>query len=161
MYSNIGGKLKGLAKFMFCMGAISSGITGVFALLSNPIVGILVICIGFLVSWISSWMTYAVGEIADSSEAVLDRVDSLERKYQAVLHANAQGNMQQTNMQKQMQMQQPMNMQYAAPTNPVAVAEAPQSAPTINVDGSWTCPKCRRNNMASRNTCWSCDYVKQ
>ena len=151
MYSNIGGKLKGLAKFMFCMGAISSGITGVFALLSNPIVGILVISIGFLASWISSWMTYAVGEIADNSEAALDRIDNLERKYQAVLHANAQTNMQQMNVQQRMNV----------PANPAAAVETPQPAPTINADGSWTCPKCRRNNMASRNACWSCDYVKQ
>ena len=69
MFENIGGKIKGLAKFICWLGIIGSVIYGIMMLSMNSrynptiLPGIMIMVGGSLVSWIGSFFTYAIGEI--------------------------------------------------------------------------------------------------
>ena len=58
MYDNIGRKIKGLAKAVFIVEAIAAAITGIALMASDeiPIIGLLVMIVGPLVAWVSSWL---------------------------------------------------------------------------------------------------------
>ena len=68
MYDNIGGQIKGLAKAVFIVEAIAAVITGIALMASDedmiPI-GLLVMVVGPLVAWVSSWLLYGFGELID------------------------------------------------------------------------------------------------
>lgn len=91
MFKNIGRKIKGLTKFLFWLGFIFWIIAGlavmVIGILTTPVsfdggdsfpatafifvlLGILVIGIGFLISWISSFFMYGYGELIDKTAEI-------------------------------------------------------------------------------------------
>ena len=75
MYDNIGGKIKGLAKAIFIIGAVVSFIAGIALMLVNDnliFVGVLIWFLGIIVAWVSSWVIYGFGEI-------IDKVSDIER----------------------------------------------------------------------------------
>jgi len=80
VYENIGGKIKGFAKFIAWFGIIGSVIGGIAMISqgsnyyrsSNPMMlpGILTIIAGSLASWISSWFTYGFGELIEKTSEI-------------------------------------------------------------------------------------------
>lgn len=81
MYENIGRKIKGLAIGLFVLGAAASILMGIYImffdagngnsnLAVNMIISILVMVIGCLVSWVSSWVLYGFGELIDTVEDI-------------------------------------------------------------------------------------------
>lgn len=68
MYDNIGAKIKGLAKAVFVIEAILAVIAGFYLMVNTLIVfGVLVLLMGPLVAWISSWLLYGFGELIDKT----------------------------------------------------------------------------------------------
>ena len=69
MFENIGSKLKGLACFL-CVGGIAGSVIGGISLMINDLVlfALLTAVLGSLGSWISSWVIYAIGEIAENTQ---------------------------------------------------------------------------------------------
>ena len=70
MYDNIGGKIKKLAKGIFIFEAISLVLTGFILTLTDEdliLPGVLMLFIGPLVAWVSSWILYAFGELVENS----------------------------------------------------------------------------------------------
>ncbi len=86
MYDNIGGKIKGLAKAIFIVEAIAAVITGIALMASDedmiPI-GLLVMVVGPLVAWISSWLLYGFGELIDKTCDIARNTHGGERKSEA------------------------------------------------------------------------------
>lgn len=85
MFTNIGKKIMGLAKFVCWLGIILSVLLGILIIVTGQssftvngvttsapsvLVGVLVIVIGVIASWISSWMTYGFGRLIDNTEAL-------------------------------------------------------------------------------------------
>ena len=84
MYDNIGRKIKLLAKFLFGLEAaismvsavyyifegITENITGLFWL------GLLILFIGPLCAWISTWLLYGFGELIESNENLSNAVEN-------------------------------------------------------------------------------------
>ena len=75
MYNNIGKKIKALAVISFAIIAFGTFVAGCVCvgLGYNKILirnGLLIMSIGPLVSWISSWMLYAFGELVDKVCAI-------------------------------------------------------------------------------------------
>ena len=83
MFDNIGRKIKVLAKVICWIGIIASIIAGIiyWAGIANlykkswidVLIGLLIIVGGSLFSWIGSLTTYAIGEIAENTAAMLGR----------------------------------------------------------------------------------------
>lgn len=81
MFDNIGGKIKGMAKFFCWVGIIISVIAGIFILIGGAsinysfgvsgvpmyFVGLAVIAIGSLLSWLGSLTLYGFGELVENS----------------------------------------------------------------------------------------------
>lgn len=69
LYSDIGGKLKNWAKWIFIIEAISAIIGGLCMLFSDEdelfFGGLIVMFLGPIVAWISTWILYAFGEMVD------------------------------------------------------------------------------------------------
>ena len=74
MYDNIGGKIKGLAKAIFIIETIAAVISGVGIMASGYdtliLTGLLVLVVGPIVAWISSWMLYAFGQLVEDIHAM-------------------------------------------------------------------------------------------
>lgn len=72
MFENIGSKLQALAKVICWVGIIASVILGIVLISSggNFFLGLLYAVIGGLASWVGSWVTYAIGEIAERTEQI-------------------------------------------------------------------------------------------
>lgn len=86
MYDNIGGKIKGLAKVGFIVEAIAAVITGIALMASDedliPI-GLLVMLLGPIVAWVSSWLLYGFGELVDKTCDIARNTHGGERKSEA------------------------------------------------------------------------------
>ena len=85
MYDNIGGKIKGLAIATFIVEAIATVITGIVIMVfgdkrSISILGLLVIVVGPIFAWISSWLLYGIGELIDKTCDIERNTHSIERK---------------------------------------------------------------------------------
>ena len=66
MYDNIGGKLKGLAIAVFIIEAIAAVIIGIdLAVGDQMLFGVLILILGPIVAWISTWLLYGFGEMYD------------------------------------------------------------------------------------------------
>ena len=73
MYDNIGEKIKGLAKGFAIVGAVVSGIIGsniFFGDDDKAFIGVLVVFLGPIASWISSWMIYGFGELLETANEI-------------------------------------------------------------------------------------------
>ena len=86
MWNNIGRKVQRLAKVLCWLGILLSVLVGVLCITGSQIimggnmnvisdnatarviVGVIIMVIGFLASWISAWVTYAIGEAAEAAE---------------------------------------------------------------------------------------------
>lgn len=83
MYDNIGGKIKGLAKAIFITETISAVISGIALMASDEDmipVGLLVMVVGPLVAWVSSWLLYGFGELIDKACDIERNTRGGERK---------------------------------------------------------------------------------
>ena len=88
MFDNIGGKIKGLANTLCWIGIIASiiGGIGMFVAAANTswqyqstyiTMGVVIITVGSLVSWVGSFMLYGFGEL-------IDRANSIDHKLAAL-----------------------------------------------------------------------------
>lgn len=85
MFENIGGKLKGLAYFLCIIGIIFSIFYGFYLIFSDRgiydvsgTVGVLYLVFGPLISWVSAWALYGIGEAVENSENANYRIGSLK-----------------------------------------------------------------------------------
>lgn len=70
MYNNIGGKIKVLAKLGFIVEAIILVLAGIGLMVSTEemlITGLIVMVVGPIISWVSSWLLYGFGELIDKA----------------------------------------------------------------------------------------------
>ena len=73
LYGNIGGKIKYLAFFTALLGALGSFVSGVMLMTTDSYFigyGVLLIIVGPIVAWVSSWILYGFGEIITSLQSI-------------------------------------------------------------------------------------------
>ena len=82
MYTNIGGKIKGLAIFLFIAGTISCFVFGLmlFEQGSEGIIVFLIIVAGAVFSWLSSLVMYGFGELVEKVTLLADGAKSTQPK---------------------------------------------------------------------------------
>lgn len=91
VFNNIGKKIKGLSKFICWIGIISSIITAIVMFLlawdwgytEYTIIGVVVLIVGSLLSWISSFFSYGFGELIDKVCDIERNTRGGERKSEA------------------------------------------------------------------------------
>lgn len=81
MFDNIGSKIKALAKVICWAGIIISLIVGIIMLASGGDVGsgvgVIVMIVGSLGSWIGSFFTYGFGELIEKTTEIAENTKSL------------------------------------------------------------------------------------
>ena len=86
MYDNIGGKIKGLAKASFIVAAIAEVLTGIVLMATDEdmiLYGLLVMVVGPIIAWVSSWFLYGFGELIDKACDIERNTRGGERKSEA------------------------------------------------------------------------------
>ena len=78
LYRNIGGKIKSWAKWIFVVESICAIITGLILLmdwgLDDAWWSLLIIFLGPVIAWVSSWILYAFGELVEDTHAMRNRI---------------------------------------------------------------------------------------
>ena len=75
LYENIGEKIKNLAKWIFVIEAISAVIGGLLVLFEEEfLAGIILIIVGPVVAWVSTWLLYAFGELVEKTCSMNDKL---------------------------------------------------------------------------------------
>ena len=86
MYDNIGSKIKGLAKAIFIVEALAAVITGIALMATDEeliLFGFLVMVVGPIVAWVSSWLLYGFGELIDKASDIERNTRGGARKSEA------------------------------------------------------------------------------
>lgn len=78
MFDDVGEKIKGLAKIFLIIAIIGSVIGGIILISSNWLLGLLVIGLGILVSWILCVFIYAVGQIVENTDSAAKSLRRIE-----------------------------------------------------------------------------------
>ncbi len=92
MFNNIGGTIKGFARFLTWVGIIASIIVGIELIKNDNNIGFLVIIVGILVSWMSSWILYAFGELVENSTIIAKHFGKPEQSSQDRNNNQGDGN---------------------------------------------------------------------
>ena len=82
MYDNIGGKIKGLAAAVFAIELIASIIVSIGLIAGGDMapVGLLLLILGPILSWVSSWLLYGFGELIDKTSEIARNTYTGDRK---------------------------------------------------------------------------------
>ena len=100
LYSNIGSKIKNWAKWVFIVEAISSVIGAICMMASAEdswmlVVGMIVLVVGPLIAWVSSWLLYGFGEIIVKLTAIERNTRSTNAdKEESSVHTNEENEQQ-------------------------------------------------------------------
>lgn len=90
-YENIGDKIKGLAQMIFVIEAIAAFIAGIALIASDedliPL-GLLVIVIGPIIAWVSSWLLYGFGQLIENSDIIARECNRKNEKQEKVVIQN-------------------------------------------------------------------------
>ncbi len=87
MYSNIGGKIKVLAKIVCLLGIIVSLVYGIYFFATfywMRGMGIVIILVGPLLSWVSSFFAYGFGELIEKTTAIAEQTTKADVKKDVV-----------------------------------------------------------------------------
>lgn len=81
MFNNIGKKVKILAWVEFIVGIILSIILGIATIIGGSIiVGLISIVLGVFVSWLATLALYAIGQTAENTEKILEKMHDCDSK---------------------------------------------------------------------------------
>ncbi len=83
MFNNVGGKIKAIAKVVAWIGIVICVIYGFVLLVSvedMALVGLIVMTVGSLLSWVSSLVLYGFGELIDNSAVIANKKESAPTK---------------------------------------------------------------------------------
>ena len=75
MFDNIGSKIKSLAQIVCWLGIIVSAVSGLAIMISNEetvFVGLLIILLGSIGSWIGSFVLYGFGQLIENSDTLVE-----------------------------------------------------------------------------------------
>lgn len=82
LYTNIGKKIKGLAKIIFIISSVCCILYGIMLIAEDidlvPL-GTVYTLVGPIASWIASWLLYAFGEFVDKTVNIEHHITKLEK----------------------------------------------------------------------------------
>ena len=86
MYSNIGGKIKSWAVWVFIVEAIGAVIGGIALIANNDgLIGVLTIVLGPIAAWVSSWLLYGFGQLIENSDIIAAEYTRKNEKHEKVV----------------------------------------------------------------------------
>ena len=86
MFNNIGSKIMGMASFFTWCGIIISVISGCAVIGDSTMLGLIIITVGCLISWVSSLVLYGFGQLIENTERMLNSTNSYTNDVSASSH---------------------------------------------------------------------------
>lgn len=90
-YENIGNKIKGLAQMAFVVETIAAVITGIALMASDEdliLYGLLVLIVGPIIAWVSTWLLYGFGQLIENSDIIAEEYNRKNEKHEKVVEKN-------------------------------------------------------------------------
>ena len=90
-YENIGNKIKGLAQMTFVVEAIAAVIIGIALMATDEdliLYGLLVLIVGPIIAWVSSWLLYGFGQLVENSDIIAAEYNRKNEKHEKVIAKN-------------------------------------------------------------------------
>ena len=170
MFDNIGPKLKGLAKVVCWLGIIGTIIYTIIIWISGARgafwLGLLVLVIGILTSWIGSWACYGIGIAAEASEALYALESQMEELSERL--STLQNNIQSREISHEQISDQ---KRVASNANPIKSFNQQNDDSKSGTDLTWIadgdlymkCPQCNKSMsisyLNSHKSCGHCGYA--
>ncbi len=171
LYENIGVKIKNWAKWIFIVEAIGAVITGIALAVNEDALYIFIAIGGPIVAWVGSWILYAFGELVEDIHALrynstINNIDKnvqllatpiikeaeekAKREAEEKAKRKAEEKVKREAEEKAKIQKQSFNESYT-----------PEKHGENEIYNTfWTCGKCKKTNLISRNDCWSCGNPK-
>lgn len=147
MYDNIGEKIKSLAKASFIVVSITEVITGIALMIAEDyliLLGLLIMIVGPIVTWLSSWLLYGFGQLIENSDIIAAEYNRKNEKHEKAVIKN--------NQRKQAQRQKEVKESIINPevdedvfidiTCPNCKAELSYPKGQLQCEDGVTCPMC-------------------
>ena len=139
MFNDVGSTLKGIGRVFCIIGIIVWIILGLITIVRGLVLpGLLIAALGSFTSWVSCMALYAIGESAENTEIILQKIKTIEDKSPKMDSTPTPPSTEDKN----------------APNIP----SVPKPDPLINAkytSGSWIC-LCGAKNPSSARTCSVC-----
>lgn len=163
MFDNIGGKIKKLAEIICGLGIVASIISGIVVMAIDEdmiLIGLLIIALGCLLSWIGSFFTYGFGEIIEKLCEIENntRTEKSNSVYQSVSQP-VQATANCTNaVIRRWKCSKCGNIIDTEPCPICSKKSDGSNAVKVSADdeGSVTCPICNTKQNGNRRICWNC-----
>ena len=146
-YDNIGSKIKGWAIWIFLGEALAAVIAGIALIAEDAdmaLVGFLLIFLGPIVAWVSSWLLYGYGQLIENSDIIAEEFKRTNEKHEKAVAKN--------NERKQTQRRKEVKAVIANPdvdeeeyidiTCPNCKAELSYTKGQLQSGEALTCPMC-------------------
>jgi len=149
MFENIGSKLKWLAMAVCALGMLASLVFAVTIWMQKgsgqdtTLLGIIVLVLGCLASWVGSFFTYGFGELIENTNIIIGKLNEPKNApADSIPHTDQKGK---------------VNGQVTTAYKPM---EGIDREKKILDEGGWKCPACKRINHSYVSTC-SCGMNKR
>ncbi len=157
MSDNIGGKIKTLSRVTCWIGIIASIIIGFILMAKNDefiLIGVLIMILGCLASWIGSFMPYGFGELIENSQTIIELLE------QEIKNENTPNNIPMSEVLKPVQLTE-HNVNYDDNVKDAIIKkmiEGKTNTSENEVKIKYQCPKC--NNKFTFNVKNITDFNK-
>lgn len=144
MFDNIGNKIKSVASFICVVNIIVDCILGLFLIFSGGVLlGLFLIVIGALISWVNSFLLYGFGELIATTQANNRILEQIMNNLQETKSISS------------------ISTESAEPSVVISTEseEMPAHNEVVDVDRSGNtlrCPKCGLIQQSNRTICWNC-----
>ena len=177
MFENIGGKIKGLAKFVCWAGIIISVIAGIVMIVQGSEInnsyysrgagtslivgGLMTMIIGSLLSWLGSLTLYGFGELVENSTNCASTLEKQKRTIDDIKDRISEIE------KKQPEKNEPQEEKPVLPPRPTEPGpDTDESDWKLSEDGKFVfCPKCgvrySLDYMKYRDSCKECGYPRK
>ena len=157
MYDNIGSKLKILAVVIGIIQAVGSFVVGVVILVDEGGVGLLVILLGPLFAWITTWALYALGQIADDVRAVKIQNATIIKNYKDPQIASQEKiGEAPVRMMKETRKEVEAEHQVEVRAKNSEESRTDTASFTVGENETVVCSQCNCRQPSKRKVCWNC-----
>ena len=168
LYENVGAKIKGLAKWIFFLEALSAVISGIALLADGEVwFGLLTLVLGPVVALASSWLLYAFGQLTEDTHDMrsqAERIENIEKQVQIMAQPIALEAEEKNKRMAEEKAKRDAEQKAKREEERKARTEStPQSTPTAEKasfapteKGTIICAQCHTEQPAKRRVCWSC-----
>lgn len=125
MFDNIGGKIKSLAQVICWIGIISSIISGFVMIATNEyliFLGLVIMVIGSLISWVFSFTLYGFGQLIDNTDKLVHS-KKIPTTNKATIHSKNQLNNKKLTINKNNAKQETLSKDFIEEINNTEIAD--------------------------------------